>query len=77
MVLAKVMLVMEDFNLVRGFEVRPPIWTIAYKAVVYAIVFILFYVAEETVAGLLRGDTLRASIPRSPAAHRKGCSAQK
>jgi hypothetical protein len=25
--------------------------------------FILFYVAEETGGGLLRGDTLRASIP--------------
>jgi hypothetical protein len=32
---------MEDFNLVRGFEARSPIWTIAYKAVVYAIVFYL------------------------------------
>jgi len=33
------------------------------QGVVYALVFILFYVAEETGGGLLRGDTLRASIP--------------
>jgi hypothetical protein len=63
LVLAKVMLVMEDFNLVRGFESRPAIYPIVYKAVVYAIVFILFYAAEETLGGLLRGDTLRASVP--------------
>src|SRR5215469_2898624 len=39
LVLAKVMLVMEDFNIPRGFENRPLIYSIAYKSVVFAAVF--------------------------------------
>ena len=63
LVLAKVMLVMEEFNLVRGFQTRPRIYAIIYKSVVYAIVFIVFYIVEETVGGLVRGESLRASVP--------------
>jgi hypothetical protein len=63
LVLAKVMLVMEDFNVARGFESRPPIYSIVYKSVVYAIVFMVFYVLEEIVGGLVRGETLSASVP--------------
>lgn len=63
LVLAKVMLVMEDFNIPRGFETRPLIYSIAYKSVVFAVVFMVFYIAEETVGGLLRGKTALESIP--------------
>jgi hypothetical protein len=63
LVLAKVMLVMEEFNVVRGFETRPLIYSIAYKSVAFAAVFMVFYIAEETVGGLLRGKTALESIP--------------
>jgi len=63
LVLGKVMLVMEEFNVVRGFETRPLIVSIAYKSVVYAAVFMVFYIAEETVGGLLRGKTALESLP--------------
>lgn len=63
LVLAKVMLVLEDFNIARGFESRPPIYSIVYKSVVYAVVFMAFYILEEIVGGLLRGEALRASVP--------------
>jgi hypothetical protein len=63
LVLAKVMLVMEDFDVARGFGSRPPIYSIVYKSVVYAIVFMVFYVLEEIVGGLVRGETLSASVP--------------
>lgn len=63
LVLAKVMLVMEEFNVARGFESRPRIYSIIYKSVVYAVVFMVFYVLEEVVGGLLRGEALRASVP--------------
>lgn len=62
-VLAKVMLVLEDFSLVRGFERKPPIYRMIHKPVVYAAIFIVFYVIEETVIGLLQGETLSASVP--------------
>jgi hypothetical protein len=63
LVLAKVMLVMDELNAARGFESKPRIYSIIYKSVVYAIVFMLFYTLEETVGGLVRGEGFRASIP--------------
>jgi hypothetical protein len=63
LVLAKVMLVMEEFNVARGFEDRPLIYPIVYKSVVFGVVFVVFYIAEETVAGMLRGHTALESVP--------------
>ena len=62
-VLAKIMLVMEEFRVARGFEARPLIYPIVYKSIVFAIVFMAFYAAEETVTGLARGKTFAESIP--------------
>lgn len=62
-VLAKVMLVMEDLNRPRGFSGRPLIYSIVYKAVAFACVFIIFYVVEETVGGMIKGKTVLESIP--------------
>ncbi len=64
LVMAKVMLVLEDFNIVHGFKNKPLIYSIVYKSVVFAAVFIAFYIAEETVGGMLEGKTVLASIPR-------------
>ena len=63
LVLAKVMLIMEDLNIARGFKGKPLIYPILYKSVVYAVVFLAFYVAEETIGGLLRGETMSQSMP--------------
>lgn len=62
-VLAKVMLILEELEVARAFEDRPLIYPILYKSVVFAIVFIAAYFAEETVGGLVRGKTLAESIP--------------
>ncbi len=63
LVLAKVMLVMEELRVVRGLEEKPLIYPILCKSVAFAIVFMAFYIAEEIVGGLFRGNTLRESIP--------------
>lgn len=62
-ILAKIMLVMEEFDVARGFEERPLIYPILYKSVVFAVVFIVFYIAEEVVGGFWRGKILSESIP--------------
>jgi hypothetical protein len=62
-VLAKVMLVMEDFHVANRFKTKPLIYSILYKSVVCAVVFLVFYIGEETIAGLIRGKTLFASFP--------------
>lgn len=63
LVLAKVMLVMEEFKVARGFDDKPLIYPILYKSVVFAVVFLAFYTLEETVGGLFRGQTVVASLP--------------
>lgn len=63
LVLAKVMLVMEELRVVRGLDDKPLIYPILCKSVVFAIVFIAFYVAEEIAGGLFRGNALRESVP--------------
>lgn len=63
LVLAKVMLVLEEFGVARRFESRPLIYPIVYKSLVFAIVFLAFYTLEETVGGLLRGQAVAQSIP--------------
>ena len=63
LVLAKVMLVLENLRIARSFEGRPLIYPILFKSAVFACVFLAFYVGEETVGGLIRGKTALASLP--------------
>jgi hypothetical protein len=58
-ILAKVMLVAEDLHLGERFKYKPLVYPILYKAVLFAIVFICFDLAEE----VLVGKTVAQSIP--------------
>jgi hypothetical protein len=62
-ILAKVMLVAEDLKLGRRFDHLPMIYPIAYKASLFAIVFIAFHALEETVVGMFAGKSAAASVP--------------
>jgi hypothetical protein len=63
LVLAKVMLVAEDFRLGRRFEDGPLIYPILAKSGLFAIVFICFHIVEGVIVGLWHGETLVASVP--------------
>jgi hypothetical protein len=63
LILAKVMLIAEDLHLGETFKERPLVYPILYKAILFAIVFICFDVAEEVLLGLIRGKTVAQSIP--------------
>ena len=64
-VLAKVMLVVENLNVGRWLQRRrqPLIYSILYEAFVFAVVFICFHILEHAVVGLIKGESLAASIP--------------
>ena len=63
LVLGKVMLVMEELNVASRFKEGPLVYPIMVKSVVFALAFLLFYIAEEIVVGLVRGRTVLESIP--------------
>ena len=63
LVLAKVMLIAEDLHLGERFRDRPLVYPVLYKALLFAIVFICFDLAEEVLLGLVRGKTLAQSVP--------------
>jgi hypothetical protein len=61
--LAKVVLVADLFHIGAKLENRPLIYPIMFKSAVFALILICFHVIEETLIGLLHGDTLSQSIP--------------
>jgi len=63
-VLAKVMLVAESLKLGRRFENRPLIYPVLHKACVFALLFIVFHILEETALGMFHGESAAASLPR-------------
>jgi len=62
-VLAKVMLVAEDLGLGERFKGRALVYPILYKSILFAIVFLCFYVVEEVLVGVMKGKTIPASMP--------------
>jgi|SRR5690349_3252770 len=62
-VLAKVMLIAEDLKLGRRFDHLPLIYPVAYKSVLFAVVFIAFHVLERLIVGVIAGKSLAASMP--------------
>jgi hypothetical protein len=62
-VLAKVMLVAEDLGLGERFKSRALVYPILYKSILFAIVFMCFYVVEEVLVGVIKGKTILASMP--------------
>jgi hypothetical protein len=63
-VLGKVMLIAEDLKLGRRFEHRPLFWSVLYKSCLFALVFIVFHIAERVTIGMLAGGSARASVPQ-------------
>lgn len=62
-VMAKVMLIAEKLKLGRRFDHLPLIWPVAYKAGLFALVFMLFHALERIGLGVVAGKTLAASMP--------------
>jgi hypothetical protein len=63
LVLAKVMLVAEDLGLSRWLRDRPLIYPILFESFLLTVLFICFHFAERIVIGLIRGESLAASMP--------------
>lgn len=64
LILAKVMLMAEDLDLGRWFQRRPLIYPILYESILLSALFICFHVFEHVVIGLVKGESLAASIPQ-------------
>lgn len=63
LVLAKVMLIMEDLHLARWLENRPLIYPIIYESALLSVLFIVFHVVERLAVGWWHGRTLAESMP--------------
>ena len=63
LILGKVMLVAGDLHFADWFKDRPLFYPILCKAVAFAILFLVFYVVEEVIVGMVKGETIRESIP--------------
>jgi len=74
-IFAKVMLVAEDLRLGRRLDDRPLIYSVAFKSIVFMIVFICFREVEDIALGLWKGETIAASIPKIGGGHLVGIAA--
>jgi len=63
LILAKIMLVLEDLNLSRWLARRPLIYPILHDSLLFSILFVAFHVLEEIMVGLFRGETAASSVP--------------
>ena len=63
-VLAKVMLLAEEFRVGTRFRKSAPVFPVLHKSLLFAIIFICFNVAEEIVIGLWKGHAIAESIPK-------------
>lgn len=63
LVLAKVMLVAETLNLGDRFRRGPLVYTILCQSFLFSILFISFHIVEKVVLGLVKGESLAASVP--------------
>lgn len=62
-ILAKVVLVAEHLKIGRRLRDKPLIYSIAFKAALFCLLLIGFYVAEETIVGVWHGKSLIESFP--------------
>jgi hypothetical protein len=62
-VLAKVMLVIENFDVARWLRGRPLITAILFEALILTILFLCFHFLEHIVIGVFKGETLVDSLP--------------
>jgi hypothetical protein len=63
-VLAKVMLVVEDFHVGSRFEERSLACPIVHKAIVFSFILLCFYIIEHVAFGMWQGLSLNESFPR-------------
>ena len=57
LVLAKVMLTAEIFNVGDSLKHKPLVYPILFKSAIFAIILVSFYVLEEVILGLLHRKT--------------------
>ena len=63
LVLGKIMLIAENMRLTKRFDNRPLIVPIAYKSIVFAVLLLVAYIAEEIGVGMFHGKTAAESFP--------------
>ena len=63
LVLAKVMLVAEDLKVGRWWRAQPLVYPILTESFTFAGVFIVFHIVESIVVGVIKGESVAASIP--------------
>jgi hypothetical protein len=63
LMLAKVMLLVEDLNPGRWLRQRPLIYPILQESVLLTVLFICFHIVEHVALGWFRGEPLAASVP--------------
>ncbi len=64
LVLAKVMLLFEEFDPGRFLRRRPLIFPILFEALLLTVSFLVVHIAEKVIEGALRGQSVAASLPR-------------
>jgi GYF domain 2 len=63
LVLGKIMLIAENMRFTKRFDNRPLIVPIAYKSIVFAVLLLVAYIAEEIGVGMFHGKTAAESFP--------------
>ena len=63
LILGKIMLIAENMRFTKRFDNRPLIVPIAYKSIVFAVLLLVAYIAEEIGVGMFQGKTAAESFP--------------
>jgi GYF domain 2 len=63
LILGKIMLIAENMRFTKRFDNRPLIVPIAYKSIVFAVLLLAAYIAEEIGVGMFHGKTAAESFP--------------
>ena len=63
LLLAKVVLTAEFFQIADNLKGKPLVYPIAFKSAVFSVILMCFYIVEETLVGMRHGKTIAESIP--------------
>ncbi len=63
LVLAKVMLIADGLKFGHRLHHKPLLYSTLYKAMAFALLFIIFHVVEQVVIGLFKGESAAAAVP--------------
>jgi hypothetical protein len=63
LLLAKVVLVAEFFQVANSLKHKPLVYPIVFKSAVFCAVLMCFYIIEEMLVGVWHGKTIAASFP--------------